>query len=129
MVPAKPLKTVLVIEDDPSERRLLYHALKNHFRILEAADFHSAVECAARERLDLVLLDMHLSPGLQKPPEGLELYRFLRERHPSLPFVVLTGHPDPALEIELLQLGVSAYLTKPADASHLRELLSRAAGE
>jgi FixJ family two-component response regulator len=70
---------------------------------------------------------MHLSPDFQKPPEGQKLYQLLRERHPSLRFVVLTGSSDLALEIEMLERGVSAYLKKPVDASHLRELLSRAA--
>src|SRR5690348_15562180 len=53
---------ILIVDDEPSVRAMVHTALrlKDHFRILEAGNATDALEVAARERPDLVLLDVAL---------------------------------------------------------------------
>lgn len=119
-------KTLLLVEDDQGERRLLLHGLKDAYRVLEAAGVEEAVEHLAAESIDLVLLDLHLRPGRPGPPAGVALYKLLAEAKPLLPVVVLTADSDPAVETELRGRGVFAFLHKPADPVCIRTALARA---
>ncbi|MEO1472730.1 MAG: response regulator, partial [Pseudomonadota bacterium] len=82
-------KTVLVIDDDPTQRRLLQAAVeKAGFACRTAPDGDSGFALAADEKdgIDVVLLDL-VMPGLS----GMETLERLSERRPDLPVIVLTG--------------------------------------
>ncbi len=115
--------TVLMVEDHPAERRLVYHALKDRFRLLEAGDAASAIDVLEREPVDLVLLDLHLPPDLDSPQQGLEVERRVRALARDVPVVVISANEDLRLRQELLARGVRAFLKKPVDPERLRALI------
>ncbi len=110
--------TILVIDDEPPIRKLLRMGLATQgYAIVEAPDARSALELLARQRVDLVLLDLGL-PDMR----GHDLLRAIRAAHPDLPVVVLSSRDDEAGKVEALDLGADDYVTKPFG---MAELLAR----
>ncbi|HOX46935.1 MAG TPA: response regulator [Myxococcota bacterium] len=111
---------ILVVDDDPQVCSMMRQVLaREGFGVLVAADGPSALEVVARERPDLVLLDL-VMPGM----DGMEVLRTLKTRESSdfLPIILLTGQGDMDTRLRGLKLGADDYLTKPASP---RELLAR----
>lgn len=112
--------TVLVVEDDPSNRALLGRLLaREGYEAIEAIDGPSALEAVALRTPDLVLLDIGL-PGI----DGLEVCRRLRADPATLtlPVILLTGRSSVEDVIVGLDAGADDFLTKPFNAG---ELLAR----
>jgi two-component system, OmpR family, KDP operon response regulator KdpE len=111
------VSTVLVVDDEPHLRRALVVNLKaNGFSVIEAATGEQALQMAASERPDLVVLDLGL-PGI----DGMEVIVGLRGWN-SVPIVVLTVRDDQRTKVRALDLGADDYLTKPFG---MDELLAR----
>jgi two-component system, OmpR family, KDP operon response regulator KdpE len=111
------MTTVLVVDDEPHLRRALVVNLKaNGFTVIEAATGERALQMAASERPDLVVLDLGL-PGM----DGLEVITGLRGWN-SVPILVLTVRDDQRTKVRALDLGADDYITKPFS---MDELLAR----
>lgn len=117
-------KTVLMVDDERGFRRLVYHALKHEYRVIEAGDADAAIRALESGGVDLVLLDLHLPPLLDSPREGLRVHRHLRTSIPGVPVVVVSADGRRELRESLLQGGVRAFLSKPADVERIEEVLS-----
>ena len=116
--PAKP--TVLVVEDDPSNRALLVALLERAgYVAVTAIDGPSGLAAALEMEPDVVLLDVGL-PGM----DGLEICRRLRTdpRTVALPVVLLTGRTSVDDVVAGLDAGADDFLAKPF---HQAELLAR----
>ncbi len=110
-------KTVLVVDDDAHIREVVRFALrKADFDVLEAADGRAALEIAARENPDLLVLDI-LMPEM----DGTEVCRELRKTART-PIVFLSSKDDEIDRIIGLELGGDDYVTKPFSP---RELVAR----
>jgi len=104
-------RTVLVVEDNPGDARLVEFYLReetaNPFRILKADKLAVAMDTLAAEHVDVVLLDLSLPDSF-----GLATLARLRAERPLVPVVVLTGTNDEALALEALRQGAQDYLVK-----------------
>jgi len=116
-------RTVLLVDDEAEARRLTYHALKRECRVLEAGDADSALALLERERVDLVLLDLHLPPRLESPREGLRIQQRIRQLERRVPVVVLSADPDPAVRAAVLRGGAREFLAKPVDVDRLMRVV------
>ena len=106
---------ILVVDDDPSIRRLLRTSLgAQGYRISEAASASAALDRLANETAELVLLDLGL-PDL----DGLDLIRTLRDAGNRLPIVVLSSRGDERGKVAALELGADDYVTKPFSMAEL----------
>jgi two-component system, OmpR family, response regulator CpxR len=72
-------------------------------------------------KADVVILDLKM-PGMG----GKDVLREIRKTYPELPVVVLTGHGNDADEEDIIRLGGSGFLRKPADIDHLEEKIRNA---
>jgi signal transduction histidine kinase/DNA-binding response OmpR family regulator len=120
-VPAAPRRSVLVVDDDESVRRLLAYELQSlGVEVLEAADGRTALEIAAAQVPDVILLDV-LMPGVG----GWATLRALKERPETrnIPVVILSVVENRAFG---LSLGAFDYLVKPVEIPRLIDTLSRA---
>jgi DNA-binding NarL/FixJ family response regulator len=81
----------------------------------EAGDSAAAVAAAARERPDVVLLDVEIPGG-----EAAATVRKLRDASPGSGVIILSMHEGPMLVRELLAAGVRGYLLK---SIHWQELV------
>lgn len=119
-----PCPCVLIVDDDPATRELCSINLElEGIFVLEAADGRGGLDCARRERPDLVLTDV-MMPGL----DGFQLAEALRhdERTRQIPLIFLSGEAAAANEARAHELGALAYLTKPFDPSALASLVADA---
>lgn len=119
-------RRVLIVEDNPEVMAVLRELLvRNGYDVQEARHGAEALVqlSAPKESLpDLVLLDIGL------PLEGgVGVLSFLRRTvHSTLPVIVLTASATLEQEREIQQLGVSAYLRKPASSDLLLAEVKRA---
>ena len=106
---------VLIVDDDEQVRASLARLLLGHFDTLQAATGDQALEIARRERLDAVLLDVHL-PDLA----GFEVCAALRELPNSPAVVHLSGSAaNTSDRVRGLNAGADAYLVKPVAPEEL----------
>ncbi len=112
------MRTVLVVDDEPSVRDALERALKaQHYVVITATDGRQALEAIADERPELVLLDV-LMPVM----DGFEACRRLRELGDRTPVLMLTARDSVGDRVEGLDAGADDYVVKPFA---LEELLAR----
>jgi DNA-binding response OmpR family regulator len=109
---------VLVVDDDATVRDVVARYLGDAgYRVEVAADGESALESAARDCPDAVVLDLML-PGT----DGLAVCRALRAGQPSPAIVMLTALGEEDDRIRGLELGADDYVSKPFSP---RELVLR----
>lgn len=115
---ATPSQSLLVVDDEPEMRGLLAEYFGRHgFAVREAASATQAREHLAAALPDLALFDINM-PG----EDGLSLLRWLRDKHPQVPVVLLTANGDLVDRVVGLEIGADDYVAKPCE---LRELLAR----
>ena len=108
---------ILVVEDDPSIRKLITTTLKAlEYRYLSAANGQSAILEASSHNPDIVLLDLGL-PDM----DGVEIIRKIRAWS-NMPIIVISARSEDSDKIEALDAGADDYLTKPFS---VEELLAR----
>jgi CheY-like chemotaxis protein len=119
------MKKILVVEDVEYNRDLLVQLLEDDYEILTAADGAAGIEAAARERPDLILMDLSL-PGV----DGWEATRRLKARPETaaIPVIALTAHAMQGDEERARACGCDDYLTKPIDEDQLFATLERHLG-
>lgn len=104
----------LIVDDEPHIRRALRNALADDFdRILEASTASEAVDLAAAQRPDLIVLDL----GLPDRP-GQWVCAEIR-KWSSTPIIVLSAHHAESEKIRLLDEGADDYITKPFSPAEL----------
>jgi DNA-binding response OmpR family regulator len=119
---------VLVVDDDPTVSDVVRRYLERAgYLVSHAADGPAALDSFARERPDLVVLDLML-PGI----DGLEVCRRLQRSGAGVPVVMLTALGEEADRVLGLQLGADDYVTKPFSPRELvlrvQSVLRRVAG-
>lgn len=110
-------QTVLVIDDSPTETRILAHILrKAGYRVETAADGLEGVEMARRLRPDLILMDV-IMPALN----GFQATRMLHRdaATAAIPIVIITTKDQPTDRTWGLRQGAADYLVKPVVPAEL----------
>ena len=108
-------KTILVVDDDPSVREMIGRVLAAEgYPVLSASTGAEAVEIAASNRIDLVLLDLNM-PG----QGGWDTFEKLTSNDPLLAVIIVTARPGQLFTA--LGAGVGALLEKPLDFPKLLE--------
>ncbi len=113
---------ILVVDDVPSDAEVVASALQQGGHAVECVPTGTA----ALERLssggpNIVLIDV-MMPDMS----GLELCSLLRERHPDVLPIVVTGRHDADVAIEAIRAGAYDYITKPVTLPALELALGRA---
>lgn len=117
------MNRVLVIDDDV--------AVLNYFMILLAqtqryeaqvlSDSSKAFDTIDSGNFDAILLDMDM-PVVH----GRQVLSYVKEKHPGIEVIVITGVEDVQLAVESMKTGAYDYLCKPVDESRLLIVLDRA---
>ena len=113
---------LLVVDDDADMLRLLSMRLgAAGYQVTAVGSAEAALSQLDIDRPQLVLSDVRL-PG----KDGLALFDEIRNRHPSLPVILLTAHGTIPDAVEATRRGVFTYLTKPYEAKELLERIAQA---
>lgn len=114
------MRTVLIIDDQAAVRDALSLLLSlNDIRPLTAAMPEEGLAVLARNRVDLVIADMNFSADTTSGEEGVALFHAIRERHPDLPVILLTGWSHLETAVSLVKAGAADYMSKPWDDAKL----------
>jgi DNA-binding NtrC family response regulator len=118
--------TVLIVDDDEAVRRGLFWSLDGEYRVLEAATRTEATQLLERERIDVVLSDLHLPPHVNDLSEGLIIIEVARRVRPAVPVVVITGSNSKLAALEAVKRGAYGFFQKPLDAEEVSHIVSQA---
>jgi CheY-like chemotaxis protein len=114
---------LLLVEDNPDNRDMLSRRLtRRGFDLVFAADGAQAIELAASEAPDLILMDLSL-PVI----DGWEATRRIKANPATsaIPIIALTAHAMAGDKTRAMEAGCDDYDTKPVD---LPRLLGKIAG-
>lgn len=113
---------ILVVDDAPEVRMLVRGVLEGeNLQVFAAETGAQALECLAKESIDLMLLDLEL-PDIQ----GTTLCRWLRETGVTFPIVMLTSLNQSHQRVAGLECGADDYVGKPFSPE---ELVARIRGQ
>ncbi len=115
-------RPVALIVDDDELIRIVYSARLREMGLMshEAADGVSAMNYMEREKPDLILCDIHMSPG-----DGFETLQWVRGRwdQGEMPFFMVSSDSRPDTRERCLQMGANGLLVKPlSDEALAREV-------
>ncbi len=108
--------TLLAVDDNPAVLTALKICLEGTFeRVLTLSSPESILTVLHQEPVDIVLLDMNFTLGVNSGQDGLFWLRALHKRHPDLPVVLITAYADVQLAVRGLKMGAVDFITKPWD--------------
>jgi len=112
---------LLVVDDQPAIRQLLYETLSAEgHRVETAANGREAVARVQKERPDLILLDLKM-PGLT----GLEALQEIQRYTPGVPVILVTAYGELSDPGEAERLGIKSLILKPFDLNDVRQTVRR----
>ena len=99
----------MIVDDEPSIRTSLEGVLEDEgFKVVCASDGHEALKTMEEEMPDLVLLDIWM-PGI----DGIETLKRMRELHPALQVIMISGHGTIETAVNATKLGAFDFIEKP----------------
>jgi two-component system, NtrC family, response regulator HydG len=111
-----PKAKILVVDDEPSQRKMLKANLSlDGYQVLEADDGGDAIARVTEEFFDLILMDNRMSHV-----DGIEALKQIKKISPGIPVIIITAYASVETAVEALHAGAHDYLTKPLDIDELR---------
>jgi two-component system nitrogen regulation response regulator NtrX len=109
------MRTILLVDDEPSARYGMRRALESSCRIVEAGSGKEARDALASAHPDAILLDL-----VMPEEDGLTFLRRLRESGDGTPVLVVTALDTAKTAVEALHSGATDYIVKGFDIEELR---------
>ena len=106
-------KTILIVEDEPRNLKLLRDLLQRFgYEILEALDGEQGVKLAGEKIPDLILMDI-MMPKM----DGLEATRIIKAdtKTKHIPIIALTSYAMKGDREKTIEAGCDGYIAKPID--------------
>ena len=112
-----PVKTILIVDDSPTERHVLSELLtSNGYQVITAENGEEGIAKAKAEMPDLVIMDV-VMPGLNGYQATRTLTRDESTKH--IPVIVCTSKGQETDKIWGLRQGAHDYMTKPINGDEL----------
>lgn len=113
--------TILLIEDEPSMRLGVSHALSGSgYEVTACEDGNEGVKALSEHSFDLIITDLRL-PGLS----GMEVLSSAREISPETGVIMITGFPEVNTAVSSIKKGAFDYLSKPFSNEALLIVIER----
>lgn len=117
-------RKILVVDDEPYIQTELVEFLENMgFQAQGVNNGLEAIRVFEKEPIDLLITDLKM-PGIS----GIELIRLIRDKHPDIPIVCVTGFSSPANMNEAIDAGATDAICKPINPDKLKKILARLCG-
>ncbi|MBX3492880.1 MAG: sigma-54-dependent Fis family transcriptional regulator [Parvibaculum sp.] len=115
---------ILIVDDEGDIRDLVAGILSDEgYDTRSAADSDRALAAIEARRPGLVILDIWLQGSKL---DGLELLDIIRERHPDLPVIIISGHGNIETAVSAIKKGAYDFIEKPFKADRLILIVRRA---
>ncbi|WP_339828805.1 sigma-54 dependent transcriptional regulator [uncultured Parvibaculum sp.] len=115
---------ILIVDDEGDIRELVAGILNDEgYDTRSAADSDRALAALEARRPGLVILDIWLQGSKL---DGLELLDIIRERHPEVPVVIISGHGNIETAVSAIKKGAYDFIEKPFKADRLILIVRRA---
>ncbi len=115
---------ILIVDDEHDIRELIAGILQDEgFSTRMAKDSTQALSAVEERRPSLVILDIWLQGS---PLDGLEILKRIKDQHPELPVVIISGHGNIETAVTAIKLGAYDYIEKPFKADRMVLLANRA---
>jgi two-component system nitrogen regulation response regulator NtrX len=115
---------ILVVDDEIDIRELIAGILEDEgFETRLASDSDTALAAIEERRPSMIILDIWLQGSRM---DGLELLNVIKEHHPDLPVVIISGHGNIETAVAAIKRGAYEYIEKPFKADRLILVVSRA---
>ncbi|MFA5354618.1 MAG: response regulator [Thermodesulfovibrionales bacterium] len=106
------MKSILIVDDEESLLSIIADYLTmwgEDFRLMTATNGKKAIEIMeSAPSIDLMITDLKM-PVMS----GEELIRYMEERHPATPVIVMSGHTDPITVEKINRNKPYRYIEKP----------------
>ena len=110
--------TILLVDDNEEILNYLTLILKEDYRLIKAKNGKQALQILKKGKIDLLLTDF-MMPIM----DGFDLIKELQKQNIQIPTLVLTARQDVESKINMLRLGVDAYIKKPFEEQELKILI------
>jgi signal transduction histidine kinase len=115
--------TILVTDDEKAIRDGCNRVLTSHgYRVLGAENGQVALETLSKNTVDILLLDLKM-PVMG----GEEVLGIVRQEHPQIPVIIITGHGTVDTAVECMKKGAYDFVTKPFQLDPFLLIVRRAA--
>jgi two-component system nitrogen regulation response regulator NtrX len=115
---------ILIVDDEADIRELISGILQDEgYETRLARNSDAALAAMAERRPSLIVLDIWLQDSKL---DGLDLLTVIRERHPELPVVIISGHGNIETAVSAIKRGAYDYIEKPFNADRLILVVGRA---
>ncbi len=112
--------TILVVDDNEAILTALKYCLAGTFeRVLTITSPDRLLTLLEQEEVNIILLDMNFTLGVNSGQDGLVWLQAIRKHHPEIPVVLITAYADVSLAVRGLKRGASDFITKPWDNDEL----------
>ena len=112
---------ILVVDDDKAVRTALKVNLGKRHQVTEVDCAEKALKVLGSKPMDLVLTDVSM-PGMN----GMNLMREIRQRHPEVRVVIMTGYGSVSDAVDAMKAGADDYLIKPTEKDALLLIVEKA---
>ena len=107
--------SILIVEDDITFSLMLTTWLgKKGFVVRSSSSVSDAKRRLGEEAFDLVISDLRLPDS-----DGIDLLKWLKNTHPSLPLIMMTSYAEIQTAIQAMKLGAADYIAKPLNPDEL----------
>ena len=108
--------TILIVDDNKGVLASLELLLETEFSEIKTAHHPNQIMSILNTSpVDVIILDMNFSAGINNGNEGLYWLKRIREIAPALPVVMLTAYGDVELAVRALKNDATDFLLKPWD--------------
>ena len=113
---------ILIVDDEEIVIRSCRRILGDSMYVVDSAhDGQEALRKVDETEYDLIILDI-MMPGI----DGLEVLQHVKERHPGVDVIMMTGLSEIQTAVKAMKLGAFDYLSKPFDPDELKHVVDRA---
>jgi len=106
---------LLLVDDEEMFLSTTQMLLEKHgMKAFTSTNGYDALDLLTKQRIDVVVLDVKM-PGIS----GIDVLRKIRQEHPGVEVILLTGHASVETAVEGLKIGAFDYLVKPALISEI----------
>ena len=107
--------SILIVEDDITFSLMLTTWLgKKGFVVRSSSSVSDAKRKLGEEAFDLVISDLRLPDS-----DGIDLLKWLKNTHPSLPLIMMTSYAEIQTAVQAMKLGAADYIAKPLNPDEL----------